>query len=495
MADQKTWRAKLEELTEPAEKEAYAKYRKQVVDELLDDVIQDHCPKCSRVSSGSTTATSDYDINISGPDAHKVVTEFNKKFQEIYKMTSAEKFDTNVYGFPRVYESVKHDHKAHERYIAQFRNDATPHSFEYIKTPITPFYQDLNTYNQHVWALRKLYESFTDLEKKNVKLKAYFFAAIKQAASDHRPLTIQESNVKYESFLHRLAETVNEFKDTGNVSNEEIDYLIVRYNDLVSHGNYHAQETYYSTGPYMDVVVNQQMKIHIPLSEDQYVDSYIENMAFAFDHLSCDGDGKATLDASKYLKRAYDALKKTSLYKESSPEQYEKIQRLDTIRSKFKEKSQPPTPLQEKCPDRSTLVDECIKHLDKFFECIGQSREEETIRKIKEIIDLLKEEYGITIATLDLKLDLKHSTCMKKLRTGDDTLTFIINITPKSKLNVLSIINELKKAYAYPVTYKIEIDRLAIIFEYNNFPFKIKFTDPEYAKQFKMNDTSMDIKL
>lgn len=125
MDDQKKWRAKLEELTEPAEKEAYAKYRKQVVDDLLNNVIQYHCPKCSRVSSGSTTATSDYDINISGPDAHKVVTEFNKKFQEIYKMTSAEKFDTNVYGFPRVYESVEHDHKAHERYIAQFRNDAT----------------------------------------------------------------------------------------------------------------------------------------------------------------------------------------------------------------------------------------------------------------------------------------------------------------------------------------------------------------------------------
>jgi hypothetical protein len=481
MDENKTWREKLKELTTPEGKEEYAKHRKEVVDKILNDVIKSKCETCSQVSSGSTTATSDYDINISGPKADEVVAEFNRRFEEEYKMTSAEKFDTNVYGFPRVYESSEHKHDSHERYIEQFKEDATNKNFEYIKNPKTQFYQDLNTYNQHVWALRKLYEALKENEKRAVRKKPYFFAL-----AESRPLSIKENNVKYESFLHRLATTVMEFEKGGDVKDEEIDYLIVRYNDLVSHGNYHAQETYYSTGPYMDVVVNQQMKLGIPLSEDQYMDSYIENMAFAFDHLTCDEDEKAKLDASKYLKRASDAFLKISRLTTHIEDVDEaQIKSLDDLRSTLKASSQSHTSSKKlQCPTRSKLFETCMKRLDEFFACVEQPGEEKTKDTIKTIVQ------NIPVTTID-HTNRPRLKCMKHFRTGDDTLTFI-----GKDINVPMLIQELKMKETYPVTYEIKGNILAIMFEYKNFPFKIKIiSNPKDIKQFEMNDTSMDLSL
>ncbi|CAE7318371.1 atg4 [Symbiodinium microadriaticum] len=90
----------------------YNKFRAQFVADLLCFTAMQACPQCSASAMGSVKPSSDLDVSVtaqmtsedSGPDV--LVKRFNDVFAAVWGlaqdglgMTSAEKFDTNIYGF------------------------------------------------------------------------------------------------------------------------------------------------------------------------------------------------------------------------------------------------------------------------------------------------------------------------------------------------------------------------------------------------------------
>ena len=58
---------------------------------------------CYPAPYGSASATSDYDVGLVGPKSGELVANFNDKFEEIFKKTSEEVFDTNIYAYSLEY--------------------------------------------------------------------------------------------------------------------------------------------------------------------------------------------------------------------------------------------------------------------------------------------------------------------------------------------------------------------------------------------------------
>lgn len=291
----------------------YGLYRAAVVINIIRACIRTSCVTCTYGTSGSKHLTSDYDINVSGESSDMVVTMFNTAFYNRFKQTSAEMFDTNVYGYPRLFDetNMKLNNEAFHTLIKDKQR------YKYVKSPVLPKNQILNTHNQHIWALIKFLECVSESERKRCKGKAYFDEPFEYMMQEPKFDTIDANNMQYASFLTKVKETVKSIEGTDQDTVQDIteatDKLIIKYNQLVSHANYHGQETYFSTGPYMDVVVKHQMKINVDITKDQYMDSFIENIGYAISKLTHTDEDQCVpvvVNASKYLVRAWKAYNK-----------------------------------------------------------------------------------------------------------------------------------------------------------------------------------------
>ena len=285
----------------------YGLYRSAVVNNLIKSIIRTSCTTCSYSTSGSSHLTSDYDVNISGPSSDMVVEMFNTAFEKRYKQTSAEMFDTNVYGYPRLFDAKTMN--LNSRVFAELIRNGKE-KYKYVKNPVIPTYQYLNTHNQHIWALVKFLNCVSPHELLTCRQKNYFKEPLQYKENEQKYDRIEDNNVQYASFLKLVKKSVDEIEHAGKDQNELTDQLIIKYNQLVSHANYHGQETYFSTGPYMHVVVKGQMQIDVEITQDQYMDSFIENIGFAISKLtrtSADRCVPVLVDASKYLARAWSA--------------------------------------------------------------------------------------------------------------------------------------------------------------------------------------------
>ena len=287
----------------------YGVYRAAIVNNIIRACIRTSCVTCTYGTSGSKHLTSDYDINVSGESSDMVVTMFNTAFFKRFHQTSVEMFDTNVYGYPRLFDEANMtlNNKAFHTLIKDKQK------YKYVKNPVQTEYQHLNTHNQHIWALIKFLECVSENELTICKKKSYFKEPLQYREQEPLYSTIDQKNMQYASFLRKVKETVKGIEATGQDSTTATDKLIIKYNQLVSHANYHGQETYFSTGPYMDVVVTQQMKIDVEITQDQYMDSFIENIGFAISKLTRTESTRCVpvvVDASKYLLRAWKAYNK-----------------------------------------------------------------------------------------------------------------------------------------------------------------------------------------
>ena len=287
----------------------YGKFRETVVNNLLDECKKGYCEDCNWTSSGSTNLASDYDINVDGEFADLVIKTFNTIFQKRYGQSSAEMFDTNVYGYPRLFNDKEF---ARLPTFTTVVDKNSHNEYELIKTPTTPMFLTINTHNQHIWALIKFIKCITAVEMPTINKLAYFREPMLYLSQEKIMNSISESNVQYANFLTKVRKSVAAIKhqaqsDRSNIT-LQTDQMIVKYNQLVSHANSHGVETYFSAGPYLHVVVKSQMKIDIELTRDHYMDSFIENMGFALFHMKRDMDCKeGIVDSSKYLRRAFDA--------------------------------------------------------------------------------------------------------------------------------------------------------------------------------------------
>jgi hypothetical protein len=166
-------------------------------------------------------------------------------------------------------------------------------------------------------------------------------------------LTIAEKFVnRYEPSHDIYDKIVRAIQNTDNESDEYLNYI--------SFVNYNGLETYFTTGAFLDVVVNGQMCMNegkVSLTVHEYYDSIVENLADLMVHYN----------KEKYLLRIRASLKKLSDYVSRTS-----LNKINDISNTLDQISS----LQNQCKRLDTLIN-CSKFLlmNTCIQCIRQVSE------------------------------------------------------------------------------------------------------------------------
>lgn len=328
--------------------EEYVTFRKLVVDALLEKIIKDlDCVEsCIFKSVGSVTPYSDYDVSVSGRYATEIVERFNQIFRKTFGNESAIIFDTNIYGASFVEESWSNNFHI-------FTKLEDNKKYKYVSDSGKE-----DVISQRKWALIKLYENLSSSEKLQLgdkfKMIQKRFLYLKSIVSDRDD--IQKMNETYVKMLKRFKQYKEKmlYEKVSQNDREKLQSLKMHYKDSLSLANYFGNEMYYTQGAFMHVVANIQSKIGIPLTKNEYMDSFIENMGDLFKTLNDSqvfGDDsvcpKLLAKVSKYFSRASNVLVKLGYLHEETT-----YNASETLRKKVRNKKQ--------SVDCNETGDECI---------------------------------------------------------------------------------------------------------------------------------------
>ena len=282
-------------------KEIFWMLRKVVIDGIIKYILKKYNEYRELIilSVGSNNLSSDYDITIYGNSylSALFITKFNKKFYHIFKNDSAYIFDTNLYGKSYIsFEPTKGDMILYDKF--ECNPDVMKMTFYYIKK------SSIYTDSQIMWSLVKfLYNIRTSLGR-NMYYDIYNYMNEKLGIQ-HLPIAydvleyLRNSDLDYIKLLaneNRLEEYIIDSSDLS-----ELDKKLIKYTDFVSLVNFFGDETYYSRGAFLDIVVNNQMCKHkerLLLDKYDYICSIIENIGFFFIHN----------DNGKYLERVVHSM-------------------------------------------------------------------------------------------------------------------------------------------------------------------------------------------
>jgi len=275
-------------------------FRKEFVDTLLRKVMyQVKCetPQCTATSVGSVSLYSDYDITVVGPKSAEIVDEFNAQFRAIFGKESATVFDTNVYGAAFV-EPIQ---------VGNFSIfTAPPRNFTYVKDAG-------DEVAQRNWALLKLYTHLQDDNERNQFVVHFPNVPLRMMTSD-----IKARNMEYVKSLYAVSRLKTLMKTTKTPDFE----LRRQYKDAISTANFYGAETYFTQGAFMHVVGEIQSNLkQLPITRDEYVDSFIENIGDTLKEKDMD-------KMSKYFARAMHALLKLYPNSEKFAKLYEAAENL-----------------------------------------------------------------------------------------------------------------------------------------------------------------------
>jgi len=288
--------------------------RKSIVDTMVGTIIYKNNHDLNALSVGSTNLESDYDITLYGnyDETHKTINEFKIIFEQIFNNKSSYIFDTNLYGV----SFIKKDDKSSEYSCNNFNFTPTK-TQEEIKHKIT----------QHIWSLIKFVNSLHFIKESNELLYEMLYnIVISRLRTTKRINLIQTAEDFISIFEANTANYDKIIKFLKTIENEEI-------NNFISFINYNGQETYFTRGAFIDIVVNNQMCKNeiIKLQESEIIDSFIENVSDLMVHYN----------KTKYVER----IKKTTI----------RLPLLDLELIKKLEK------LQQKCKD-TTSIEDCEIH-------------------------------------------------------------------------------------------------------------------------------------
>lgn len=264
--------------------------RKGVVDNiLLNSIIK----PVTYASVGSTKLTSDYDITLDGESdiTSKIVTKFADEFSKIFNESSDVIFDTNVYGVSFISQKKDED----------YTNEAVcGDKFYYISED-----NDYDiTVSQHIWAYIKLLLEMKSLQYSNEESYNFFYSNLKVSLEGNMYLKSAEKFInKYNSNIKSYDKVSSSFKTffDNNSERNTRKYLKTNFTSFV---NYNGSETYLTNGAFLDVVVNTQKcssKNIVNLTIHEYIDSFIENMAYSISHYYKDKYIKRAIKASEYI--------------------------------------------------------------------------------------------------------------------------------------------------------------------------------------------------
>jgi hypothetical protein len=297
--------------------EYFEKLRKVFVDSLVYIVIREinSCEnnevrfnRCTAVALGSSSITSDYDINLLSDNPminSEIIKNFNILFFYYFGKNSSSVFDTNIYGI----------------------------GFLNKKKYIIP----IETRIQSVIAFVKLVyieEKYGINTRDDFSIKNKRFSSLYLDAHDFYMSKIKgKGDDKYIATLALIQEVLGDGNDLSTIENLSIiDQEKVQ--SLISLANMFANETYFTQGSFLHVVSILQSEESIELSETDYINSMFENF---FELNKEYAIFKYSLDVNlflrssyKYLYRFYDAAKQAGLSIDS--DMYDMFKDLEKLR-------------------------------------------------------------------------------------------------------------------------------------------------------------------
>lgn len=331
--------------------------RKLAVDTLIAPIL--YAKNVEGISVGSTSLTSDYDITLYGESFKSisyVIREFNEYFEKLFKNTSSIVFDTNIYGVSFINVSdnynVETESPTKERINStlsflnfddddfnffEYRKNLKPGAIECGKKKFKFVDSNRNTVvSQHIWALIKLFLKLEVIQDNNSAMYALLYHQLEHVHINFSKLlsvadefiNIHTPNLKmYDNSIQILKRYKNQNKNSAKIVSDE------DFNNFISYVNFNGSETYFSRGTFLHVVVNLQMcqntfkskfehDERLVLTTDEYLDSFIENMADLLQHYN----------KKKYLDRAIDALEFLELTKIQYNEVKKRLEQIDKLR-------------------------------------------------------------------------------------------------------------------------------------------------------------------
>ena len=279
-------------------------FRKLIVDSIIKYIILKKKIKNINIYSvGSTTITSDYDITLYSNDntvLYYIITSFDTYISNIFNDNSNNLFDTNLYSKSYIVYSL-----TNSDYLQISNECKSIETFYYLK--------ELDDDYKHIpilWGILHFLSNFRNIFNEYIyntyiKFLSSNIQNLKRTLNNIQNLMIflRNSNTDYKNILLN-EENIKILYNENNLPN------ILFINDFVSYINFYGNETYYTRGAFLDVVVNTQMCNNniIKLKEEDYISSILENGGYYFIHNN----------KLKYIKRiakALDLLSKFENYK------------------------------------------------------------------------------------------------------------------------------------------------------------------------------------
>lgn len=294
-------------------------FRKIAVESIIYDIVEYYkdkleynCKKIDYVGTGSNHITSDYDITLSGTNnkcTARIIYKYYKIVKYIFKETSETVFDTNLYGTDYIDHEGSTDSEL--KVIKTDNSECIYDNSELnIKSSINPIFDEIfapqleselytieksmstlalnapseeesnvlsnkkmcDKIDQRVWAYIKFILNY---KKKTMKNKSDIQDIFKEKIIWEKAIDFLFNNPKDDSAIYSTYYGLLILMS---------DKLIQRYNvnNYISLVNYFGNETYFTRGAFIDVVVNQQIlkdKDIIKLDDDEYINSFIENIS------------------------------------------------------------------------------------------------------------------------------------------------------------------------------------------------------------------------
>jgi hypothetical protein len=295
--------------------EDFNKLREKYVKMLVALAIKrTKCKTCYVSVTGSEEITSDLDMTISNIGmSTRVLEYFNDIFETSWENTSANVFDTNIYGigfFTQVNKKLGSPYKYFTHQNKLYAYLAPSKIFN------TNF--KLDQQNQREWALIQLITKYDmlSLSNKNIIMKIFkinnynkYYQLYKKRLEGTSPTNVKGMLNKY---IEKIKD-IEDYKNSGRIQ-------ATKMKDLISNAMFFGNETYFTHGAFFHVIGMIQMEISqkkLKITKEEFINSVIENFAYLFlEYEAANNPLHFTALSAKYINRIISALEKIQKKKE-----------------------------------------------------------------------------------------------------------------------------------------------------------------------------------
>lgn len=224
---------------------------------------------------------------------------------------------------------------------------------------------DTSIFNtQHIWAFVKLLTKINTVRRFDETTFSKLYGTLFDKTKSYYPYLIYADKIVNVFNIEQPPNIIfsfNNFRDQliGERGNNQFNLNLIIHN-YISFVQYHNDETYFTKGAFLDVVVNSQMcdKPGIDLSLDEYIDSFVENLSELIVHFK----------KPKYLiraKKAFDNIKKNKDIQQQS----DKISKINKLFDDLKKNQEICNEKTEECIPFK-IMNDCLDCINTVFEIV-----------------------------------------------------------------------------------------------------------------------------